>query len=106
MFIDFIKTHFDLIINCLLALIILVLTLIKKKPVFNQIDQIKSYILEKLPGLINKFEQPGNGDKKKALVLNVIKLLLAQEFNFYDFSSIENFVSDAIEDILSTPIKK
>lgn len=106
MFFEFIKNHYELIGSILLILISIILTLVKKKPVINKIDEVKAYILEVLPGIIKEVECPGHGIDKKLLVLNSVKLLIATKFNFYDFESIKLFVSEAIENILSTPTKK
>lgn len=106
MLFDFIKDNYVLILNILLALIILVLNLVKKRPVLNKDLEIYNYILRTLPSLINSCEKPGNGPLKKEFVMNEVKLLIAKEFNFYDWEFIQSFVSAAIEDILSTPEKK
>ena len=84
MFFDFIKNNLELCIAALLALITFILTLVKKKPVLNKMSDIYCYVLNVLPKLISSCEQPGNGDKKKALVMSEIKLLLAKEFKFYE----------------------
>lgn len=106
MFFEFIKNHYELIAAVVLVLVSIILTIIKKKPVLNKIDEVKAYILEALPGIIKEVECPGHGIDKKLLVLNSIKLLIATKYNFYDFESLKMFVSEAIENILSTPTKK
>lgn len=106
MFIEFIKNHYELIGSIILVLISFILTLVKKKPSFNLIDSIKSYVLEILPKLINQVEVPGKGSTKKNLVLKLIAVELAKKFNFYDFASLEAWISEQLENILSTPSKK
>lgn len=106
MFIDFLKAHYELIVSCLCLLISVFLTLIKKKPSYNKLDEIKSYILSVLPLLISNVECPGNGETKKALVIKEVQLLLAKNFGFTSYDYISVFVSNAIEDILRTPTKK
>lgn len=106
MFIDFIKAHYELIGAVLLVLLSLFLQLMKKKPIINKMAEIKARILEVLPGLIDSVEVEGQGSSKKILVLKSIQLLLAKEFKVYDFTLFEDFVSDAIENILICPQKK
>lgn len=106
MFINFIKNHYELIISFFLVLFSFILTLVKKKPSINLIDSIKAYIVEILPILINKVECPGNGSTKKNLVLKLIQEAIVKKFNFYDFASIEQWCSEQLENILSTPSKK
>jgi len=106
MLFDFIKNHYELIISCVLVLLSLILQLLKKKPVINELAEIKNRILEVLPLLIQKVEVPGDGSTKKVLVLKQIQLLVAKEFKFYDFNVLLDFVSNAIEEILSCPQKK
>lgn len=106
MFIDFLKTHYELIISCLFLLISFILALFRKKSKFNLMDEIKSFILSVLPEIINSVETDGNGETKLLLVLKEIQLLLVKKYNFYDFDSIQNFVIESIENILSTPKKK
>lgn len=106
MFINFIKNHYELIISIILVLLSFILTLVKKKPSINLIDAIKSYILEILPDLIKNVERPGCGSTKRNLVLKLLQESIAKKFNFYDFASIEQWCSDQLENILSTPKKK
>lgn len=106
MFCDFILDNYSWIISIILAIATLIIHLLKKKPVFNKIDEVKDFILEALPFIINAVEVPGQGSNKKDLVLKEIRLLIAKRFNFFDWESIEEFVSAAIENILSTPKKK
>lgn len=106
MLFSFIKNHYELIISCVLVLLSLILQLLKKKPVLNKLAEIKARILEVLPLLIQKVEVPGDGSTKKVLVLKEIQLLVAKEFKFFDFNVLLDFVSQAIEEILSCPQKK
>lgn len=106
MFFDFIKNHYEMILSILLVFVSFIFAIIKKKPVFNLIDEIKVKILEFLPKLIAAVEVPGNGSTKKNLVLKEVQIFLAKEYGFYDFDKVEGFISKAIEDILSTPTKK
>lgn len=109
MFSDILKfliNHYELILSIILVLTSFILALVKKKPVLNKIDEIYVYILEKLPELISAVEVPKQGETKKQTVLDLIKVLVAKEFNFYDWDHIKEFVSDAIEYILLTPQKK
>ena len=102
----FVKNHYELIISILLVLLSFILTLVKKKPSINLIDTIKEFILELLPTLIKTVEKPGQGSTKRNLVLKLIQEAVAKKFNFYDFASIEQWCSDQLEHILSTPSKK
>lgn len=106
MLFEFIKNHYQLILSILLVLLSLVLQLLKKKPVLNKLAEIKQRILEVLPFIIDSVEVKGEGSSKKILVLKEIQLLLAKEFKVYDFTVFEDFVSQAIENILMCPQKK
>lgn len=106
MLFEFIKNHYELIGAVLLVVISLILQLLKKKPVINKMVEIKQRILEVLPYFIDAVEVKGEGSSKKILVLKEIQLLLAKEFKVFDFTIFEDFVSDAIENILNCPQKK
>lgn len=103
---EFIKNHYELIGSCLLLLISVLINIFKKKPIYNKLDEIKTYILELLPSIIDSVEVAGNGSKKKNLVLKEVQLAIAKRFGFTAFEEIEGFVSEAIEAILATPQKK
>lgn len=106
MFFDFIKAHYELIISVACLLVGVFLAIIKKRPVWNDMDEIKAFILSIIPIFIKEVEKPGNGCLKKDLVLKLVQTALAKKFSFYNFDKVEAFVSDAIEQVLSTPSKK
>ena len=52
LFLDFLKQHYDLILGCCSFIISVVILIVKKRPIFNNMDAIKEDILEVLPSLI------------------------------------------------------
>ena len=103
---EFLKEHYDLILGCLSFIISVVILIVKKRPVFNNMDAIKEDILEVLPSLIVQVENPGFGSGKKANVMELVKVYLEKKYHFYEFDTIKDFVGKAIENILETPQKK
>lgn len=106
---SFISEHIDLCISFVLAVIILVLQLFKKKPV-KVIDGLYSALLKALPGFIVYAEQligDGKGDEK---LEKVVELSIAYIDKLYpgikDHSAFVDFVKCQVEIILSTPQKK
>lgn len=88
------------IILCLIELVFVILSL-AKKPI--KTDSIKEKILSILPVVINLAEEilgPGAGAEKKKFCESIISSLIGKS----SFSS--EFLSSAIESILSTPSKK
>lgn len=106
---SFISEHIDLCISFVLALIILVLQLFKKKPV-KVIDGLYSALIKALPGFIvyaEKLIGDGKGDEK---LDKVVELSIAYINKLYpgikDLTPLLDFVKSQVEIILSTPQKK
>lgn len=88
------------------AFIVSVLISILRRNVWNSTDEIKKSILEILPYLIVKVEEPGNGENKKASVLKLVQVYVKKHFGIELPASLVDFVNESIENILLTPTKK
>lgn len=104
--IDFIVKYWDIIVSLVMVIASLVLALIKKKPVLNEMDNILLKVLDKLPEWINSAETLKGADVKKSLVLESVKKYVSNEFSVILPQSYIDFIGSKIEDILSTPQKK
>lgn len=108
----FLKNHWDLIIEVVLALVTFILVLLKGKINVLENPSITSDILSKLPLWINKAEVrygSGNGSKKFNCVLDQVIRYVAVTYGlssdaFYIFYG--KTIKTYIEEILSTPKKK
>lgn len=105
-FLNFLKDNWQFLTAILISVISsLVIWLIKKKPVLNELDNILLAVLENLPGIINGCEQlPSN--EKKATALILVKAFVKKQFNIELSASTLTLVGNWIENILSTPQKK
>lgn len=104
--INFILEHWDVIVSLLMVIASVVLALIKKKPVLNEMDNILLKVLDKLPEWINSAETLKGADVKKSIVLESVKKYVSNEFSVILPQSYIDFIGSKIEDILSTPQKK
>lgn len=104
--INFCVAHYELIISAVLCLISVVIQLLKKRSTTNTIDTIKKDVLLVLPSLINSVEIDGHGTSKKQAVLDALEKLIKKRYKLDDVNFLHDFISDALEDILSTPTKK
>lgn len=107
--INFIKEYWREVAYLTLLLIILLVSLVKKK--VNVIDTIKGYVTEILPQLISKAEDKygaGNGASKLEYVVQTTITLLMREFSLSSIQAIpyKAFIKKSAEAILSTPQKK
>lgn len=102
---DFLKDNYKLIIICVLIIINLVFSIVKK---VKTCDNVWTYIMSIIPDLINQVEAPGNGSTKLTAVISVLSTLLADHFDMSE-DKIASYVIKAqayIEKVLSTPQKK
>lgn len=104
--IEFCKTYWREILSCLTVLITVVIQLLKKRPSYNLLDAIKEDILGILPELICAVEIDGNGQRKKNAVIDAVKSFVEKKYGISLPDKLLIYVSNAIEDILSTPQKK
>ena len=104
--ISFVVEHYREIIDISVLIISVLICLIRKRPVVNEIDKIKSYILEILPVLIDSVERPGCGSSKKETVLKTVRSIVKKKFHFELTDSMLDFVGEKIEAILTAPTKK
>lgn len=106
--IDFIKAHYELVGSCVLLVLSLLLTLLKKKPV-KVIDSVMTAICRVLPGLLTEAEKlfgQGRGEDKLNWVLAQVCLYINETCPEVNFGLYREPVKVLIEDILSTPQKK
>lgn len=97
---EFIFANWQWIVAFVFAAIEFIILLCRKQV---KTDTLKEKILQLLPSCISLAEEilgSGNGEKKKDLASRMIKALLSAGSDYDDF------ISSAIESILSTPTKK
>lgn len=110
MFFSFIQANYKWIIAAIYALILLVIVILKKK--VKIIDVVKTIISEVLPDCIIQAETKfgaGNGDEKKAYVIQLICKTISERFGIDEFEVFKlyrPFIESMLENILSTPKKK
>lgn len=103
---DFIITNWKILLIAVLIVIDIILTIVFKKT--KTTDNVLTFIMSIIPGLINKVEVPGNGENKLLAVITFCLSMLKDKFGMTDEQAqayvpvIRNF----IEKILSTPQKK
>lgn len=103
---NFLLEHWAALLLVALSVLSFVLALVRKKPVLNKIAYYMNELYEKIPVFIDIVEKNGHGAEKKALVLELCKQFLEEEFGFYDFDVLKGICSNYIETVLSTPQKK
>lgn len=100
-----------LILSCagIELLFIIIFSILKKKPVVRSLDEWILHVFETFgPSLINKFEVPGNGETKKASVVNSLVGCLQKIIDLDDHSIEEARIrfGKLVEGALSCPQKK
>lgn len=103
---DFLKTYYLEILEVVILIISVVFCLVRKRPTYNKIDVIYKDVLSMLPACINLVEINGHGEEKKAKVISLISEYVQDKYKIQVPVALVDFISDAIEDILSTPSKK
>lgn len=108
---EFLKEWSPVIVPGLVIVLDLLIILIKKRPkTLDDFSEELESILNYLPYLINRYEEPGNGEKKKSRVLDravkIFKSKLGRELSVRENSVLEETISKQIELLLSTPQKK
>lgn len=83
----------------------LLVWVIKKKPVINEMDNILIRILENLPIWIIEVESLKGSDIKKTAVLETCKKYALDEFSVNLPQSVLSYLGTCIEYILETPQK-
>lgn len=109
--IDFIIVHWYAIASLCLTLISLIIVVCKKPKKNKQDDDsIFTLMMEYLPKVINKVENPGYGESKKELVikytLQYIGELFNRELTEAEVVKWSKIISNQVELFLSTPSKK
>lgn len=109
--INFIQTYWTYISAGILILIEVLILILKKRP--KSIDDFKScldQVINLVPHLILDAEHPGDGEKKKELVvayaLAMFKKLLNRDITDSEYHIVKEAVQEQVELILSTPQKK
>lgn len=105
-FLNFIKDNLSLIISIILVIISFVVSLCRKRPKMNEMDNILLATLEKLPELIRNAETFKGADVKKTLVLESVKTFVKDQFSVILSDQMLAFIGYQVEQILSTPQKK
>ena len=106
MFFDFIKDNWQLIASVITLICSLVIFILKKKPVMNEMDCILLKVMEKLPEWISQAESLKGAEVKKSLVIESVKKYVKDEFSINLPDSYVALVGSYIENILLTPQKK
>lgn len=104
--IEFLSFYWREIFDLAVLFISVVLCLIRKRPVVNEMDTIKNDILGVLPVLINSVEKPGEGAQKKSTVMNLVAAYVKKKYKIDLDGSLISYIDNVIENILSTPKKK
>lgn len=109
---NFIKENIILILAVISILFEMLILISKKKPktLDDFLDLLHQCVSDKLPEFINSVEIPGNGsDKKIKVVLKAKDFIckkLGRNFSQKEDEIFYEYVSKAIESILTTPQKK
>ena len=106
MLLNFLHDHWQVILSIFLLILSVVVSLIKKKPVYNTMDKILLSVYEQLPVFISLVEKDGHGSEKLQTVLALVKTYVLDKYGFNNFDVIKSQVTAYIEDILTTPQKK
>lgn len=105
-FVEFLQLYWREIAALVLFIISFVISLIKRKPVVNEMDKILLAISDKLPEFINYAETFKGAEEKKNLVLAAVFQYVKNQFSLVLPDSYMDIVSRMIEAYLSTPQKK
>lgn len=104
---NFVLTYWRQIFDICCVVVSVIILIIKKRPVINVLDEIKKDILTFLPDVINSVEAPGNGEEKLAAVIEIVHGYLIKKYgSLVNWNSLDDFIIDSVESILSTPTKK
>lgn len=104
--IEFLTLYWREILDLAVLIISVVLCLIRKRKVINEIDTIKQDVLGVLPVLMNSVEKPGDGAQKKSTVMSLVAAYVKKKYKIELDGSLVSYIDNAIENILSTPTKK
>ena len=102
---EFLQIYWKDILYLIISLVVVIITLLKRKNVVNVDDSIHAFILDLIPELIAYVEVPGNGSTKKQLVMNYCENAVQKKYGVFS-ESIRSFISDAIERIMVCPQRK
>lgn len=102
---DFILLHWETFASIILVIASIVLALLRKKPVLNEVDNILIQVLERLPGWICDAEVIKGAQEKKALVIASVRKFVKDQFSVNLPDSFYISLGQYIEIILSTPQK-
>lgn len=106
-FINFIIDNWQFFATFLSSVIgFIVVVFIKKKPVYNEFDNILVEIYSNLPAFIKAAEVFKGAENKKALVIESVKKFVLTHFHYSLTESQLSLIGFMVEEILSTPQKK
>ncbi len=96
--------NLSLLLSCLLFVVTLILAFLKKRPILNQVDEIKKVALEVIPQFIKQAEDSGMiGTEKFNYVVLKVTSLISRKFNIGDCDWLTEFITISIENVLKTP---
>lgn len=110
--VEFLQAYWFYLYAFIVVFFDILILVIKRRP--KTLDDFTLILNEScsvfLPVLINKFEEPGNGENKKIHVIDSMRSIIFKRLGRKMCSREEKifneYVSDRIESILSTPQKK
>ena len=102
--VDWLAANYKLVAYVVCTFIVLIINLIPKR--VKVLDTVKETILQMLPELIDKVEEPGKGPEKRKAVIEMCCAAVSKLFPGVQVSHYYGFISKAIEAILKTPQKK
>ena len=108
--IQFLFDYWQFIVYILVSVITTIVVLVlKKKKVVNELDNILKIVLANLPRIVLSAEEligSGNGVEKKQVVLYSVIKFVKDQFSVDLPDSLIAYISERIEDILAAPQKK
>ena len=100
---EWLKILAYLIISVISTILVIVL---KKKKVLNEMDLILLEVFKMLPTWINDAESLKGAEVKKSLVMNAVQKFVKEQFSVILPDSVLSSIASMVENILSTPQKK
>lgn len=107
---EFLKTYWREILEVVALIATVIIATVRKKPSSSLVSDIKSRLAVLVPALIKQVETPGNGKEKRDIVVGkclvAIRGFYGRKLQEDESSYWKQYVSNQIEDVLSTPQKK
>lgn len=107
---EFLKTYWREILEVVVLTVSIIIATVRKKPSSSLVSDIKARLAVLVPVLVKQVESPGNGSEKKSIVigkcLSAVTGFYGRKLQEDESSYWKQYVSNQIEDVLSTPQKK